>query len=89
MSGPFENVTWRCHICGDERPDDKISVFQHDISEEHNLPAGTVQENVRYCNDRDSCRNAAPSHRLTARKTDYDTVHGRLESSNVGDEGSE
>ena len=43
--------TWPCHICGDERPDDKISVRKRTKS----IGPVEFQENVRYCNDRDSC----------------------------------
>lgn len=48
-------LTWTCHICKDERPDRKISVHKRDISAQMCLPAGTWTENVRYCNDRESC----------------------------------
>jgi len=44
--------TWTCHICGEERPDDKISVH----SRTKVLEGGVeMQENVRYCNDRNEC----------------------------------
>jgi hypothetical protein len=50
--------TWKCHICGDERPDDKISVFKHSTT----TPGGIrLSENVRYCNDRKKCIEAAPN----------------------------
>ena len=44
--------TWRCHICGDERPDHLISVVTKPVT----LVSGveTVQ-NIRYCNDRPKC----------------------------------
>ena len=48
-------VTWTCHICGEERPDSKVSVCSTDLSEEHKLPKGTMVQNVRYCNDRKNC----------------------------------
>lgn len=47
--------TWRCHICGDERPDACISVNTRDMSADYNLPAGTMKQNVRYCNDKKEC----------------------------------
>jgi hypothetical protein len=54
--------TWKCHICGRERPDDRISVYSKDRSEAHGLPEGTMVENVRYCNDRNECCKAAETH---------------------------
>lgn len=52
----FENLTWTCHICGKERPDDKISVYSRIITLERNVP---LQENVRYCNDNPDCIEGA------------------------------
>jgi len=46
---------WVCHICGEKRPDSQISVHKRDISLEWGLPVGTIQETVRYCNDRHKC----------------------------------
>ena len=48
-------LTWICHICKKERPDSMISVCQKDVSEEYNLPPGTMKENIRYCNDNPEC----------------------------------
>jgi hypothetical protein len=56
--------TWTCHICGEERPDRRISVFQTDLSKQYGLPPGVMWHNVRYCNDRAGCIHAAPNHRL-------------------------
>lgn len=51
-------LTWTCHVCGEERPDRYISVF----SRERILEAGVrVRMNVRYCNDRPECREQAPT----------------------------
>ena len=52
-------LMWKCHICGKDRPDNCISVISKDTSEKFNLPAGTMQQNVRYCNDNPSCIEAA------------------------------
>lgn len=41
------DLTWKCHICGSERPDAGISVLTKTI------PYGT--QNIRYCNDRTEC----------------------------------
>lgn len=57
-------ITWTCHICGDERPDDRISVVSSDLSAEYGLPPGVMGQNVRYCNDREMCRIGAQTKRL-------------------------
>lgn len=61
-------MTWKCHVCKRERPDERISVFKSDISKEHNLPIGTMTQNVRYCNDRPSCIEGARGFRFTKQK---------------------
>ncbi len=48
----FKELTWRCDACGDERPDEKISVLS--------VPwviGGRVvgQRNYKYCNDKPDC----------------------------------
>jgi len=48
---PLSSLTWTCHICGDDRPDNKISVAQHKIN--------YGQRNVRYCNDNADCEAQA------------------------------
>ena len=52
----FENLTWKCHICKKERPDDKISVVTHPL-----VIAGQIMgsQNVRYCNDNSDCLEKA------------------------------
>lgn len=54
-----KELTWVCHVCGDLRPDDKISVYTTDVSEKHGLPSGALKQNVRYCNDRKECIEGA------------------------------
>lgn len=53
--GWMDSLTWRCMVCGDERPDRLISVLK---------VAGSgpvdVTVNVRYCNDRGACHLGAP-----------------------------
>lgn len=51
---PFD--TWKCHICGEERPDDKISVLSKPL-----VINGEVcgDQNIRYCNDRVACVEGA------------------------------
>ena len=50
--------TWGCHICGEERPDDKISVeIKPLIINGQVVPGG--EQNIRYCNDRHTCIEGA------------------------------
>ena len=48
-------IKWVCDICGEFRPNSAISVRTIDTSKQHNLPAGTVNQNIKYCNDREKC----------------------------------
>lgn len=58
------HLTWRCHICGDERPDAAVAVHTVDLSGAYGLPPGTMSENIRYCRDRASCERGARTSRL-------------------------
>lgn len=50
------SFTWKCHICGDTRPDEKISVLVKPLI----LNGKQVgDQNIRYCNDRVSCLRGA------------------------------
>jgi PHP family Zn ribbon phosphoesterase len=49
-------LTWKCHICGDERMDAQISVR---TNESENVSGVPVKQNVRYCNDRPECIEAS------------------------------
>ena len=50
------SLTWTCHICGEERPDERISVY----SSMKALSSGIeMKQNVRYCNDRAECIEGA------------------------------
>lgn len=51
----IDKITWECHVCGEVRPDDKISVFTRDVSQKYDLPKETLKENIRYCNDKQDC----------------------------------
>ena len=53
---PFDN--WICHICGEERPDDKISTLSKPIMIDGQVVPGGEQ-NIRYCNDRPACIEGA------------------------------
>ena len=48
--------TWICHVCGRERPDDKISVLSTQKTLGGTVP---ITQNVRYCNDRQECIDGA------------------------------
>ena len=63
--------TWSCHVCKKVRPDPRISVHSRDITKhfgEGTLDAGTVMENVRYCNDDEKCTEQAKTLRLLGSK---------------------
>lgn len=59
VSRGMQDRTWSCHICHDTRPEDKISVRTTDVSADYGLDHGTMRQNVRYCNDRPECMEAA------------------------------
>ena len=59
--------TWKCHVCGEERPDDKISVLSL-LKEIPETNGGTVTFNVRYCNDKPSCIEAASTFSFLKKK---------------------
>jgi len=45
-------IKWTCHICGELRPDDKISVLTKPLI----INGETVgDQNIRYCNDKADC----------------------------------
>ena len=54
---------WTCQICKAKRPDAFIDVYKTDISEESGLPKGTMQQNVKYCNDNSDCIEKAKTYK--------------------------
>ena len=48
-------LTWKCHVCQEERPDHMIAVFRVDVSDDFGLPPGQAFNNVRHCIDRPRC----------------------------------
>lgn len=51
--------SWTCHVCGDERPDERISVYKTEV---RTTPSGVqFSAHVRYCNDRAACAAGAPA----------------------------
>lgn len=67
-SDTIDKLTWTCHVCGKERPDARISVVKTDMSDQYGLPLGTVEQNVRYCNDNALCRHKGQHKRLIGGK---------------------
>lgn len=51
----MEDLTWACHVCGQIRPDSKISVY----STKHKIEGLEFIQNVRYCNDNPDCIEGA------------------------------
>lgn len=51
----WENLTWTCHVCGEERPDRFISVFTTQVL----FGEIPIKQNVRHCNDRTECIEGA------------------------------
>jgi hypothetical protein len=48
--------SWKCHVCGKERLDNKISVYSTTVYSQSNIP---ITQNVRYCNDNPDCIEGA------------------------------
>lgn len=48
-----DKPAWKCHVCGKERPDDRISVFSQLLMMD-GMEIG--KQSFRYCNDKDACR---------------------------------
>jgi hypothetical protein len=59
-------LTWRCDVCREVRPDAQISVHTEAIPM-RGLPLGTASINVKFCNDRAACAAGA----LTFVRTHY------------------
>lgn len=55
-------LTWKCHVCGEVRPDERISVLSTERVSENGVH---YTENVRYCNDRPACVEGATSVSFT------------------------
>lgn len=60
----LETLSWICHICGKDRPDNKIEVRSIDVSDQYKLPKGTMKNNVRYCNDNPDCIEKSKTFRF-------------------------
>lgn len=53
---------WKCDVCGDLRPDSKISVLTYALK---NLD--DAQRNLKYCKDRKNCHDGAIEKSRTER----------------------
>ena len=49
----MQGLTWTCHVCGENRPDNKIAVFKKPLVIKGNVVGS---QNIRYCIDRPECR---------------------------------
>ena len=54
----WSDLTWKCDICHQERPDPAISVYKVDITPA-GFPRGMATRNVKYCNDNPACKQGA------------------------------
>ncbi len=52
----MKSLTWKCHVCGEERPDMKVSVFTKPIVIDGRMCGN---QNIRYCNDKPECIEGA------------------------------
>lgn len=51
----MKELTWKCHVCGEERHDAYISVYK----KKSNINGIDFQQNIRYCNDKPECAEGA------------------------------
>jgi hypothetical protein len=56
---PRPAITWKCHICFKERPDEKISVLTKPLFVKGQQFG---EQNIRYCNDNELCKKLAEKH---------------------------
>lgn len=62
------NLSWRCDICGDVRPDALIGVRAVDIGPVDR--PGMVVRNVKFCSDRIECWRGAENWNEAARRAE-------------------
>lgn len=65
-------LVWRCHICGERRLDQFISVRTNRYTiakdEDYNTPPVEYTEDIRYCNDRPDCMEASKTYKFVRPK---------------------
>lgn len=61
----FPPMTWVCHVCGRERPDDAINVLKKPV-----VVAGQElgTQSIRYCNDNRKCLQGALAYSFNSKK---------------------
>lgn len=60
---------WTCHICGEERPNNNISVLIKPYDLDHKFVA---QQHIRYCNDRPECIKGAQTFSFLKEEAEND-----------------
>jgi ubiquitin C-terminal hydrolase len=55
----FENMTWKCPCCEQQRKDKYIKVVHHDVSQLFEMETGAIIINCRYCVDMEQCQKKA------------------------------
>lgn len=58
----MDNMTWKCDICGEERPDNMIQVLSYPLID---MPG--AERNLKFCHDRPECRAGAIEKSKTRR----------------------
>jgi hypothetical protein len=67
-------LTWKCHICHEERPDALVGVRKTIV----NVDAGiTLTQNVRYCLDKPSCVETSKTFSFFDKEQTYETHEDR------------
>ena len=56
MFDTFDILTWSCHICKEERPDELIGVYKKPLVINGQIMG---EQNIRYCLDKPSCLEGA------------------------------
>lgn len=78
----MKELSWKCDICGEERPDAKISVLSKPLISSGlfylgrtalPLSSGRVcgEQNIKYCNDKASCVEGAKEYSHFKEHWDY------------------
>lgn len=76
----LKDTKWKCHVCGEERPNDKISV----LTIPKNMYGMTIEMNVRYCNDRQVCIDRSEHVDHTERVTQKTVLQKLIKSIREG-----
>ena len=74
-------LTWKCHICEEIRPDQFISVRTIDMSKSHGLPSGTMQHAMEEQAAAERGRRATVTRAKGEKAAAILEADGRLEAS--------